>query len=88
MSEAIESDYVLWRETRVGEVTGWKATSRWSKRKEGLLPMPIKVGELAMTPAHEVIKINRARIAGASDDEVRALVKQLHAALGCTDSTA
>lgn len=70
----------LWREKRVEEETGFKRTSRWNYRKAGLLTIPVKVGILDLTPAAEVRAINRARIAGASDDEIRQLVKQLHAA--------
>jgi len=41
---------------------------------------PVKIGQRAAGyPANEVRAINAARIAGKSDDEIRALVERLHA---------
>lgn len=49
--------------------------------KDGLFTEPVSIGARAVGwPASEVEAINAARIAGKSDDEIRELVQQLHAA--------
>lgn len=49
--------------------------------QEGLFTHPVSIGARAVGwPDHEVEAINAARIAGKSDDEIRALVKRLEAA--------
>jgi Predicted transcriptional regulator len=46
--------------------------------KEGLLPPPVSIGARAIGwPDHEIKAITAARIAGKSDNEIRALVKSL-----------
>lgn len=48
--------------------------------RAGLFPKPVKIGERASGwPSEEVQAINAARIAGASDEQIRELVNQLHA---------
>lgn len=48
---------------------------------KGLLTEPVRIGLRAVGwPASEVAAINAARIAGKSDEEIRALVVRLHAA--------
>jgi prophage regulatory protein len=48
---------------------------------EGLFTVPVPIGQRAVGwPDHEVIAINKARIRGDSDDQIRALVAKLHAA--------
>ena len=47
----------------------------------GLLPTPIKLGARAAgLPDFEVAAIAQARIAGKSDDDIKALVQRMHAA--------
>jgi len=49
--------------------------------EQGLFPKPVKLGARAVGwPAREVAAINRARIAGLPDDQIRALVLKLEAA--------
>jgi prophage regulatory protein len=49
--------------------------------KQGLFTKPVKLGgRTSGWPETEVAVINAARIAGKSDEEIRALVKELHAA--------
>ncbi len=51
------------------------------QRHEGLLPPTVLVSaRAAALPAHEVEIIATARTAGATDDEIRAIVKRLTAA--------
>jgi prophage regulatory protein len=48
---------------------------------DGLFPRPVSLGGRAVGwPAHEIEAVKAARIAGQSDEEVRALVDRLHAA--------
>lgn len=48
--------------------------------KAGLFTMPVQIGQRAVGwPDYEVLAINMARIAGKSDDQIRELVKCLHA---------
>lgn len=49
--------------------------------REGLYPPPVKLGALASGfPAYEHNAIKNARIAGKTDEEIRALVAELVAA--------
>ncbi len=48
--------------------------------KAGLFTTGVAIGQRSKGwPLHEVQAINAARIAGKSDDEIRGLVKRLHA---------
>lgn len=48
---------------------------------EGFLTEPIAIGRQSVAwPEHEVEAINRARLAGKSADEIKQLVRDLHAA--------
>ena len=50
---------------------------------DGLFTKPVQIGgERVAWPANEIEAINRARIAGKSDDEIKALVVELEAARG------
>lgn len=69
---------------RLPAVTAASADARstvYARIKQGLWTPPIKWGPRASGwPAHEVDALIRARIAGKTDDEMRALVKDLIAA--------
>jgi prophage regulatory protein len=46
--------------------------------KRGTMTPPVRLGEkLSAWPSHEIDALNRAEIAGATPDELRALVQQL-----------
>lgn len=48
--------------------------------RAGLFTNPVPIGQRAVGwPSDEVQAINAARIAGQSDEQIRELVKQLHA---------
>ena len=47
--------------------------------KQGFLTPPVKLGRSSAWPESEIEAINAAIIKGASDDEIRALVKELQA---------
>lgn len=61
--------------------TGDRRSTRYERIDKGLFPKPVKLGPRSVGwPASEVAAINAARIAGKSDEEIRALVVRLHAA--------
>ena len=68
------------RMPQVKEVTGHRShASIYSAIKEGLFTKGILIGQRAKGwPSAEVAAINKARIAGFSEDEIRELVNQLH----------
>lgn len=54
--------------------------SVYNEIRDGLFPTGVAIGQRAKGwPDYEVDAINAARIAGKSDDEIRELVKSLHA---------
>lgn len=60
---------------------GDKKSSTYQAIADGLFTPPIKIGPRASAwPDHEVEAIARARIAGKTEDEIRALVARLVAA--------
>ena len=61
--------------------TGHKShASIYTAIKAGLFTQPVPIGERSVGwPDYEVAAINRARVAGQTDDQIKALVKRLHA---------
>lgn len=60
---------------------GRSRSSHYADIKSGLYVKPVQIGSRAVgTPEDEVDALNAARIAGKSDDEIRALVAKLEAA--------
>ena len=63
--------------------SGHKRSTHYLRIKQGLWTKPVKIGPRAVGwPATECDAINDARIRGASDAEIRKLVRQLEAARG------
>lgn len=59
-------------------VTGPSRSTIYLRVSQGLWPQPVKLGARAIGwPSSEIMAINAARIAGLSDDEIRALVIKL-----------
>lgn len=72
---------MIFKIQRVQEETGLGRSSVFSYVEKGLLTRQIKCGaRSAGWPDYEILEINRARIAGKSDDEIRQLVASLHEA--------
>ena len=76
----------LYRRPTVEVVTGYSRSTIYRKIKDGLFTSPVilgadKSGNACQVgwPANEVQAIIDARIAGKSDDDVKKLVKKLHA---------
>lgn len=61
--------------------SGLSRSTIYLRIAQGLWPKPVNLGVRAVGwPAAEIAAINAARIAGKSDDEIRALVVKLEAA--------
>jgi prophage regulatory protein len=61
--------------------TGYSRSTIYLRISQGLFVKPISLGPRAVGfPAAEVASINAARIAGRTDNEIRALVTSLEAA--------
>ena len=71
----------IWRMEAVKAETGHKShASIYAAIREGLFTTGVAIGERSKGwPDYEVKAINQARIAGQSDEQIKALVKRLHA---------
>jgi len=79
----------IMRRPRVLRANGQSRSTLYVRMAEGLWTKPIKIGPRAVGwPASEVAAINAARIAGRSDDEIRALVIRLEKARTVTGGSA
>jgi prophage regulatory protein len=69
---------VFIRPNEMSKHTGCAHSTTYADVKAGLLPPPIKLGRRSSGwIAREVAAVQRARIAGVSEDEIRRLVAQL-----------
>jgi len=60
---------------------GSSKSTLYADIQSGLFPKPVRIGVRAKAwPEAETEKINQARLAGKSDDEIRALVEAIHQA--------
>lgn len=74
------NDFTLMRLPAVMAERGRGRASTYADIKAGLLTEPVKCGPGAVAwPAGEIRRLNQARIAGKTEDEIRELVRQLHA---------
>lgn len=61
--------------------TGYSRSTHYLRIAQGLFTKPVRLGARAVGwPAGEVAALNAARIAGKSDEQIRALVVELEAA--------
>lgn len=75
--------YCLLRRTAVEQITGYSRSTIYRKIKCGLFSRPISIGgDRVAWPQSEVEALNKARIAGKSDAEIKQLVVELEAARG------
>lgn len=59
-------------------VRGRSRSQTYIEINAGLMPPPVRIrGRATAWPAYELDALNRAEIAGATDDEIRALVREL-----------
>jgi prophage regulatory protein len=72
------NDATLWRLPVVKNESGLSRSTLYARAKSHLFTPPIALGARAVAwPKREVEALNAARIAGKTDDEIRALVKKL-----------
>jgi prophage regulatory protein len=72
--------YKILRLPRVMEECGLARSTIYLRVKQGLLPPPVSLGLRSVGwPQTEIEAINAARIAGQTDDQIRALVAELQA---------
>ena len=71
----------IWRIETCKQYSGYKSTaSIYNNIRDGLWTDPVKIGRRSVGWASdEVEAINNYRIAGASDEQIRGLVTELHA---------
>jgi prophage regulatory protein len=70
--------YTLIRIPAIKKYRGESAATIYRSINRGLFTRPVKIGgDRSAWPLSEVEAINRARIAGMSEDEIRKLVKKL-----------
>ncbi len=75
------SHIILLRLHEILKRRGRSRSSHYADIKEGLFVKPVPIGLRANgTPENEVEALNAARIAGKSNDEIRALVIKLESA--------
>jgi len=73
------TDFELLRIDRVLEARDVSRPKLYKDIALGLWTVPLKSGRSSFWPMREVLELQRARIAGCSDEQIKQLVKQLHA---------
>ena len=80
MAHDLEAATIL-RRKQVEAAIGGSRSTIYLRISQGLFTKPVSLGARAVGwPAREVAAINAARIAGKTDDDIRALVRRLQAA--------
>ena len=78
MAQFSHSTLAILRRKQVQAESGYSCSTIYLRIAQGLWPKPVSLGARAVGwPAGEVSAINAARIAGKSDDDIRALVASL-----------
>lgn len=73
--------YIILRLKEVLRARGRSRSSHYLDVKEGLFTHPVSIGARAVGwPSDEVAALNAARIAGKTEEQIRALVAELEAA--------
>ena len=85
MPEHLLNTLTILRRKQVEFESGYSRSTIYLRITQGLWTRPVSLGPRAVGwPAGEVAALNAARIAGRSDDEIRALVARLKAARTAT----
>ena len=67
--------------------SGYSRSTIYLRMSQGLWTRPVSLGARAVAwPAGDVVALNAARIAGKSDEQIRALVLKLEAARRSADA--
>lgn len=79
MTQPIRAALMMLRRKQVEAESGYSRSTIYLRISQGLWPRPVKLGARSVGwPAGEVESLNAARVAGASDDSIRALVAGIH----------
>ena len=80
MADFARSPLTILRRKQVEAETGFSRSTIYLRITQGLWPRPVTLGPRSVGwPAHEVEALISARIAGKTDEDVRALVARLAA---------
>lgn len=72
---------IIHRIPAVLRIRGRSRSAHYKDIQDGLFPHPVRIGLRAVGhPDNELTELNAARIAGKSDEEIRAMVVRLEAA--------
>jgi prophage regulatory protein len=76
-----ELSMAIWRLQTCKQHSGYRSTaSIYNNINAGLWTKPVRIGQRSVGwPSDEVEAINKARIAGATEEQLRDLVTRLHA---------
>ena len=86
MAHGTDFARTILRRKQVQAESGYSRSTIYLRISQGLWPKPVSLGPRAVGwPASEVSAINAARIAGKSDDDIRALVASLEQARSAAD---
>jgi prophage regulatory protein len=81
MAQPLQAALSILRRKQVEAESGYSRSTIYLRITQGLWVHPVALGARAVGwPAGEVALLNAARIAGKSDDEIRALVVKLEGA--------
>jgi prophage regulatory protein len=79
-TQVIRSDFDIYRLPVTKVKSGYSRSTIYLRMSQGLFPKAVRLGPRAVGwVAYEIEAVNRARIAGKPDDEIRALVTWLEA---------
>lgn len=83
MAQQLRAALTILRRKQVEAESGYSRSTIYLRISQGLWVKQVSLGAKAVGwPAGEVEALNRARIAGKSDNDIRALVGKHHAARG------
>ncbi len=75
--------FTIVRRKQVEAQMGPRRSTLYNRIQKGLMTRPVSLGgRIVGWPQSEIVALNRARISGWSDDQIRALVVELEAARG------
>lgn len=81
MAQQLQTALTILRRKQVEAETGYSRSTIYLRISQGLFIRPVSLGARAVGfPAGEVAALNRARIEGRTDADIRALVVKLEAA--------
>jgi predicted DNA-binding transcriptional regulator AlpA len=67
----------LLRRKSAAQSLGWSVSLLHLRINQGLMPPPIKEGACSLWPSYEIDALNKARIRGATTEEVKKLCREL-----------